>query len=94
MIFEDHCFSTLDALSFLCLPPTASNAWRRLLRLWVPAGEKQWQDGWHPRRSTWDVHPELAHTMKGSNADGTFWLTWNDFCHYFHTLEICAKEDS
>ena len=81
-------------LSVLCLPPTASTDLGRLLRLWVPAGEKPWQDGWPPRPSTWDMHPELAHTMRGSNADGFFWMTWNDFCHCFHTLEFCANEDS
>ena len=40
------------------------------------------------------MYPELAHTMRSSDADGMFWMTWNDFCHYFYTLEICAKEDS
>ncbi|KAM8834270.1 calpain-8-like [Synchiropus picturatus] len=63
----------------------------RLVRLWNPWGEVEWNGDWSDRSPKWKtVSPEVREHCLNMSEDGEFWMTLEDFCKCFFDLDICG----
>ena len=55
----------------------------RLIKLRNPWGDFEWTGDWSDQSANWT--PELKMQLEFSSEanDGTFWMSFIDFCHYF-----------
>lgn len=54
----------------------------KLVKLRNPWGNFEWTGDWSDQSANWT--PELKKTLNYTDSeDGTFWMSFVDFCHYF-----------
>jgi len=78
--------------------PAGTTKTERILQLRNPWGESNWHGPWGPGTAEWtpEVLQQMAddkgvHALEGvhSTANGVFWLSLDDFEHYFAGAQIC-----
>ncbi|XP_076017134.1 calpain-1 catalytic subunit-like [Genypterus blacodes] len=63
----------------------------KLVRLWNPWGQGEWNGDWSDRSSLWQtVSHQERETCLAVVDDGEFWMTIDDFCKYYEDLDICS----
>lgn len=63
------------------------------MKLRNPWGDFEWRGDWSDTSSNWT--PELQKELNFTNADdGTFWMSFADFCHYFSRVQICRYNEN
>lgn len=63
-----------------------------LVKLRNPWGDFEWKGDWSDTSSNWT--PELKAELEFTEVnDGTFWMSFADFCHYFSRVQICRIND-
>ena len=64
-----------------------------LVKLRNPWGDFEWKGDWSDTSSYWT--PELKTELGLTSVnDGTFWMSFADFCHYFSRVQICRINDN
>ena len=69
----------------------------RMIRLRNPwANEKQWSGAWSNNSSKWSEYPAAERHVeryiggkRSREADGVFWMSWEDFRKIFTKVEVC-----
>ncbi|XP_041827157.1 calpain-1 catalytic subunit-like [Melanotaenia boesemani] len=62
-----------------------------LVRLWNPWGKGEWNGDWSDRSSLWQTVSSQDREMCLSVADdGEFWMSLEDFCKFYHDIDICG----
>ncbi|XP_061598899.1 calpain-1 catalytic subunit-like [Cololabis saira] len=62
-----------------------------LVRLWNPWGKGEWNGDWSDRSLLWQsVSSEDRDMCLRVADDGEFWMTVEDFCKYYSSLDICC----
>lgn len=65
----------------------------KLVQLRNPWSNAEWQGDWSDQSDKWT--PELKKTLNFTEeADGTFWMSYEDFKDYFSTVTICRINDT
>lgn len=67
----------------------------QLVQLRNPWGpDQQWTGPWSSESEKWSEHPEIRrHHLHPDHVDGgRFWMSWEDFAHFFDRLEVCEIE--
>jgi calpain-15 len=65
----------------------------RLVKLRNPWSNAEWQGDWSDSSSKWT--PQLKKLLNFTDAaDGTFWMSFDDFKDYFSTVTICRINDT
>lgn len=65
----------------------------KLIKLRNPWGDFEWNGDWGDSSELWT--PELKKELSWSEAnDGTFWMCFDDFCHYFSRVQFCRANDT
>ncbi|XP_067117759.1 calpain-2 catalytic subunit isoform X1 [Osmerus mordax] len=63
----------------------------KLVRLWNPWGEREWNGDWSDKSPLWqNVSPEDRLKCLSVKDDGEFWMTIEDFCSNYSDLDICS----
>lgn len=63
-----------------------------LLKVRNPWGHGEWQGDWGDDSKLWKSNPKVAAELDFRRVDdGTFWISWNDFCRAFSRLEVCRS---
>ncbi|XP_028654676.1 calpain-1 catalytic subunit-like [Erpetoichthys calabaricus] len=64
----------------------------KLIRLWNPWGNTEWNGAWSDQSSKWKgVHEEQKQKLYLKREDGEFWMDIEDFKNYFDTVNICNE---
>ena len=67
----------------------------QLIKLRNPWGDYEWTGDWSDSSTNWTMNPELKEELEYSDAnDGSFWMSFSDFCHYFSRVQICRVNDN
>jgi calpain-15 len=61
----------------------------RLLCLQDPHGDSEWFGNWSEASPSWDAAVRAAAPDGGTAAPGQFWISFEDVCALFTTVEIC-----
>lgn len=64
----------------------------RIVKLRNPWGKGEWNHDWNDSDSRWNqqLSAEVGHTYE---EDGTFFMPWEKFLHYFNDFQICYYYD-
>ena len=71
----------------------------RLMQLRNPWGSFEWRGDWSDHSRLWDKHPQIqtalwpdraTHRQEGSD-EGSFWISFRDFCSLFDQLDVCDR---
>eukprot|EP00747_Dinoflagellata_sp_TGD_P202271 gnl/TRDRNA2_/TRDRNA2_75769_c1_seq1.p1 gnl/TRDRNA2_/TRDRNA2_75769_c1~~gnl/TRDRNA2_/TRDRNA2_75769_c1_seq1.p1 ORF type:complete len:445 (+),score=72.42 gnl/TRDRNA2_/TRDRNA2_75769_c1_seq1:24-1337(+) len=85
-LVEGHAYSLISAVdedSF------------RLVKLRNPWGQQEWNGPWSDSAGEWDEHPEIEKKLQPcSQADGCFWMDFDDFCQNFSSVFVCPQRMS
>ncbi|XP_053091640.1 calpain-1 catalytic subunit-like isoform X2 [Pangasianodon hypophthalmus] len=64
----------------------------KLVRLLNPWGHKEWNGDWSDRSPLWgSVNPEECTKLLQNKDDGEFWMSMQDFCRSFASVDICCQ---
>eukprot|EP00930_Biecheleria_cincta_P064007 TRINITY_DN49564_c0_g1_i1.p1 TRINITY_DN49564_c0_g1~~TRINITY_DN49564_c0_g1_i1.p1 ORF type:complete len:483 (+),score=76.74 TRINITY_DN49564_c0_g1_i1:122-1450(+) len=65
-----------------------------LVKLRNPWGSsKEWTGDWSDGSSKWEENPEAAQALgHEAKADGTFWMSWEDWFSNFTVIQVCPKD--
>mmetsp|Transcript_43052 Transcript_43052/g.99034 ORF Transcript_43052/g.99034 Transcript_43052/m.99034 type:complete len:695 (-) Transcript_43052:99-2183(-) len=65
----------------------------RMVFLRNPFGVRSWAGRWGNQSETWAKNPAVQHALrfKPHQDDGTFWMSFYDFCSHFHVVDIAKK---
>jgi calpain-15 len=67
----------------------------KLVCLRNPWGSFEWKGDWSDNSAMWNKHPLVKARIwpdtKNDN-DGIFWMSWEDFCKNYDTIDVCIKE--
>lgn len=64
----------------------------RLIKLRNPWGNFEWTGDWSDQSPNWTE--EIKHELNLQDEDdGTFWMSFVDFTHYFSRIQICCFRD-
>ena len=64
----------------------------QLCQLRNPWGQTEWEGAWSDddkTRWTRRMRQKLAYDPDKSGDDGLFWMTFDDFCHRFDSINLC-----
>jgi len=89
-LLTKHLYSLLQAADV-----TLDNGSReKLVKLRNPwGGDAEWVGDWGDSSSKWEQNPKLAKTLSHEmSADGTFWMSWDDWARNFSWATICPKD--
>ncbi|KAG9276816.1 calpain-1 catalytic subunit-like [Astyanax mexicanus] len=63
----------------------------KLVRIFNPWGEGEWNQNWSDKSSLWkQVSEEDRKRWLDNKNDGEFWMSMKDFCKYYSDLDICC----
>lgn len=85
-----HAYSVTDIRQFNISTSKSGNV--KLVRLRNPWGnEREWTGPWGDQSSEWRDVPSSERKAIGLtfDSDGEFWMSFDDFKHYFSRLELC-----
>jgi hypothetical protein len=83
-----HAYAVIDAQEV-----EARHGSERILMIRNPWGQQEWTGDWSDNSSKWT--PELKAQLNWeSSDDGRFWMSIEDFCHYFSNVTICRVHDN
>ncbi|TSO57254.1 Calpain-1 catalytic subunit [Bagarius yarrelli] len=64
----------------------------KLVRLLNPWGHKEWKGDWSDRSALWwSVDPEERTKLLENKENGEFWMSVEDFCRSFASVDICCQ---
>ena len=74
----------------------ADESKERLVQLRNPWGRHDWKwtGDWSDSSSKWDQNPDVVVRAIGcaGDADGTFWMSWQDWTDNFTRITVCPKD--
>ena len=82
-LIGNHSYGILDIRPIQILDEQSDEIIdEKLIKLRNPWGDFEWTGDWSDNSSNWTdpLKKQLGWT---SEDDGTFWMSFNDFCHYF-----------
>ena len=82
-----HAYSLLSAVSL-----QTPYGEKHLVKLRNPWGESEWQGDWSDESSLWTPELKQQVNLEDKN-DGTFFMSFEDFCKYFSDVQICRVHD-
>ena len=66
----------------------------KLLQLRNPPGQSgEWNGDWGDQSNLWTQRLKVKLKWNGDNDDGTFWMSFDDFCLAFRSLYVCYYYD-
>merc|ERR1740121_112874 len=89
-IVYGHAYTVLTCLS------DVADSGVDLIKVRNPWGRGEFKSGkWDDDGPGWDEHPEVHDFIKPAQVeDGAFWVTPEEFFHYFKVLYLCAHDMS
>jgi len=87
-IVPGHAYSIISA---------AEHHGVKLVKLRNPWGTFEWKGKWADGADDWRHHPDVARAFRykddtqGDDDDGTFFMSWDDFCHHFDSIDVCLR---
>ena len=60
----------------------------RLVKIRNPWGKKEWQGDWSDKSDKWTPKTKAQVKLANKN-DGTFWISFEDYCEFFYITTIC-----
>jgi calpain-15 len=79
-LITGHAYSVLNMRRTRC--------GKRFVQVRNPWGQHEWNGAFSDKSEDWtpDLKTELGYQ---DEENGTFYMIWEDFCKYFHQVEIC-----
>lgn len=75
-----HAYSIISAIE-------AANT--KLLMIRNPWGQFEWDGDWSDKSDKWTEEMIRAFNPVLDGDDGTFWMSFDDFCSHFDSLDVC-----
>jgi len=76
----------------------------KFVQLRNPWGKGEWEGDWSDESTKWTEFPKVASTLNAddenqtsdgvANADGIFWMLWEDFAASYNNIEVCDRKQS
>jgi hypothetical protein len=83
-LITNHAYTIIDVAE-ICDPKGNKI---RLLKIRNPWGSNEWTGDWSDNSTKWT--PEIKKILNYDNEDdGTFWISYEDFCKFYTTTHIC-----
>jgi len=69
----------------------------RMRNVWKQVAEgraNEWEGAWGNSSDEWQQLPAVAAELGGKPRDGSFWMTFSDFCRGFNKVYVCRLVDA
>lgn len=87
-LIGQHSYALLEVRTV-----TTESGDENLVKLRNPWGNKEWTGDWSDSSPKWT--PALRRELKVSERnDGTFWMSFTDFSHFFSFITVCRINDA
>eukprot|EP00043_Microstomoeca_roanoka_P001734 m.34291 g.34291 ORF g.34291 m.34291 type:complete len:504 (-) comp11000_c0_seq1:80-1591(-) len=66
----------------------------KLVQLRNPWSIGEWTGAWSDKSELWQAHPSVADKCRyhqRDQFDGTFWMSFEDFCSHFDRIDVCDR---
>lgn len=86
-LIGQHSYAILEAR-----PVQTADGEVNLVKIRNPWGNKAWKGDWSETSDKWT--PELKRELAAYDSnDGTFWMSFEDFTHFFSFVIVCRMND-
>ena len=87
-LIGQHAYALLEAKAV-----QTEEAEEKLVKLRNPWGNKEWKGDWSDKSPKWT--PALRRELKVTDRDdGSFWMSLEDFTHFFSFVTVCRLSDN
>ena len=83
-LVDAHAYSLIGAK----IVETDNGRKVRLIQIRNPWGKKEWSGDWGDKSDKWTPKTKSQVNFKDKN-DGTFWISFDDYCSFFYITTIC-----
>ena len=90
-LVKSHAYSMLNTASVL----VNSGQTVKLVRLRNPWCKIEWNGDWSDKSDLWNSvsKEDMGKYLVNDDKDGSFWMSYKDYLHYFSNLDICYLPD-
>merc|ERR1719420_634783 len=81
------------AYSLICVRKVkAGEKTIKMVKVRNPHGQTEWTGRWSDKSDAWAKHPGVKKELLFKpKEDGSFWMTYKEFLHFFGTVSVCKK---